>query len=205
MPSEMPNSMRREAVSGKITDIDIIQRVLDGDVNAFSHLIHRYEQHALNIVKKHVPREYVEELAQESFIKAFQSLANFKKADSFKQWLSAITVRTCYDFWRKKYRSKEIPISELSDDQQYGIDQISSEAARSSWEEIGRKRETSEILDRALDRLSAEDRMVLELVYLEGLTVKEAANLLGWTVVNVKVRSFRARQKLQKMLLKKGA
>jgi RNA polymerase sigma-70 factor (ECF subfamily) len=55
-------------------------------------------------------------------------------------------------------------------------------------------------LDWALDRLSAEDRMVLELVYLEGLSVKETAELLGWSVANVKVRSHRSRKKVEKLL-----
>ena len=55
-------------------------------------------------------------------------------------------------------------------------------------------------MDWALDQLTAKDRMVLELVYLEGLSGKEAAGLLGWSVANVKARSFRSRKKLQKLL-----
>jgi RNA polymerase sigma-70 factor (ECF subfamily) len=64
-----------------------------------------------------------------------------------------------------------------------------------------RRREAREILDWALDQLSAADRMVLELVHLEGQSVKAAARQLGWTVANVKVRAFRARRKINKLLL----
>ncbi len=69
-----------------------------------------------------------------------------------------------------------------------------------SFREAGLQKEAREILDWALDRLSAEDRMVLELVYLEGLSVKEAAGQLGWSTANVKVRLFRSRKKLYSLL-----
>ena len=62
------------------------------------------------------------------------------------------------------------------------------------------QKEAGELLGRALDRLSPEDRMVLEMVYLEGLSGKEAAGLLGWSVANVKIRLFRSRKKLRKIL-----
>ena len=75
-----------------------------------------------------------------------------------------------------------------------------SEQAEQALYEKGLQDEARELLDWVLGRLSAEDRMVLELVYLEGLTGKEAADLLGWSVANVKVRSFRSRKKLEKIL-----
>ena len=71
-----------------------------------------------------------------------------------------------------------------------------------SFYKDGEQQEAREVLDWALNKLSAEDRMVIELVYLEGLSGKEAAELLGWSVTNVKVRSFRSRKKLQKLLMK---
>ena len=76
-----------------------------------------------------------------------------------------------------------------------------SDQSRDDWEALGRQNEAREILDWALDRLGPEDRMVLELVYLEGLAVKEAARLLGWSTANVKVRAHRARKKINRWLL----
>ena len=73
-----------------------------------------------------------------------------------------------------------------------------SNQSRDDWEALGRRREAREILDWALDRLGPEDRMVLELVYLQGLAVKEAARLLGWSAANVKVRAPRARKKINR-------
>ena len=69
-----------------------------------------------------------------------------------------------------------------------------------SLRESESRKEAGELLDWALSRLSAENRMVLELLYLEGLSVKEAADLLGWSVANVKVRAFRSRRILEKLL-----
>ena len=182
------------------TDAEIVQQVVAGDVNGFARLLKRYQAHVVGIVKKHVPFDQVEEVAQDVFVRVYQSLPTFKGNDRFKQWLSTITIRTCYDFWRKQYRHREIPLSSLSDQHQLWLEEATSRSSSQSFYEGDSLREAREILDWALDRLSAEDRMVLELVYLEGYSIKEAANLLGWSSVNVKVRSFRARNKLHKLI-----
>ena len=182
------------------TDAEIVNQVVSGNVNAFERLLKRYQAHVVGIVKKHIPFDKVEEVAQEVFVRVYQSLPTFKGNDRFKQWLSTVTIRTCYDFWRKHYRHREIPLSSLSDKHQVWLEEATSTSSSQSFYERDSQEEAREILDWALDRLSAEDRMVLELVYLEGYSIKEAANLLGWSSVNVKVRSFRARNKLHKLI-----
>jgi len=183
---------------------DIVKRVLEGEVNAFALLMERYQDYVLAIVKRHAPPNQVEELIQEVFIKAFQSLKGWRQAGRFRAWLSVIAVRTCYDYWRKHYRTREVPMSALSEAHREWLDRVLADASETTWQDITRRREAREILDWALDQLSAADRMVLELVYLEGQPVKEAARLLGWTVANVKVRAFRARRKINKLLLQSG-
>jgi RNA polymerase sigma-70 factor (ECF subfamily) len=182
------------------SDAAIVQQVIDGDANAFEALLKRYERSVLGILKKHLPYGQVEETAQEVFIRAYRSLPNFRQGGSFKGWLSAIAVRTCYDFWRKHYRNRETPMSTLTEAQSAWLEKTLTDASGDAHEALGRQQEAREVLDAALDRLSAEDRMVLELVYLEGLTGKEAAKLLGWSVPNVKVRAFRSRKKLEKII-----
>ena len=189
-----------QANSSESTDIEIVRRVLGGDVNAFEHLLKKYEDHVLMIANRHIPYAQIEEIAQDVFVRAYQSLPGFKKKSSFKQWLSTIAVRTCYDFWRKAYRSREVPMSTLTEKHRDWVEQVIFEQSNRSFYEDGSQKEAREILDWALDQLTAKDRMVLELVYLEGLSGKEAAGLLGWSVANVKVRSFRSRKKLQKLL-----
>jgi RNA polymerase sigma-70 factor (ECF subfamily) len=182
------------------SDSEIIRRIIDGDVNSFEHLLKKYQDHVLRIVTKHIPYNEVEETAHNVFVRAYQALPGFKEQGSFKQWLSAIAVRTCYDFWRKRYRSRELPMSDLSERHRGWLEKTLSNQSDLSFSEKSRAREAGELLDWALSKLSAKDRMILELVYLEGLSVREAAGLLGWSVSNVKVRSFRSRKKLEKLL-----
>jgi RNA polymerase sigma-70 factor (ECF subfamily) len=182
------------------SDGEIVRRIIDGDVNSFEYLLKKYQDHVLKILKKHLPYNEVEETIQDVFVRAYQALPNFKEEGSFKQWLSAIAVRTCYDFWRKQYRSREVPISDLTNSHREWLERTLSNQSDQSFNEKSVEKEAGELLDWALDRLSAKDRMVIELVYLEGLSVKEAAGLLGWSVANVKVRSFRSRKKLERLL-----
>ena len=183
-----------------LSDVEIVRQIVDADINAFELLLQKYQDHVLKIVKKHIPYDQIEEVTHEVFVKAYQSLPSFKNTSRFQNWLSSIAVRTCYDFWRKQYRNREVPISSLTERQQYWLDSVISAQSSRSYAEAGSQQEAKEILDWALSKLSAEDRMVVELVYLEGLSGKEAAELLGWSVANVKVRSFRSRKKLQKLL-----
>jgi RNA polymerase sigma-70 factor, ECF subfamily len=184
------------------SDVEIIRRIIDGDVNSFEHLLKRYQDCVMRIVKKHIPFSEVEEMAQEVFVRAYQALPGFKGEDNFRKWLSAIAVRTCYDFWRRHYRSKEIPISNLSERHRDWLEKVLSSESNLFFSKESREDEARELLDWGLSKMSAKDRMVLELVYLEELSVKEAAGLLGLSVSNVKVRTFRSRKKLEKLLMK---
>ena len=184
------------------TDAEIARRIVAGDVDAFEEVLKKYQRHVLNIIKKHVPYGHEEDIAQDVFIRAFQSLplATFEGPNSFQGWISTIAIRTCYDFWRKRYRSRELSMSSLTEWQQAWLEEALSEASAQSFHQKGLEKEAKEILDWALDKLSAEDRMVVELVHFEGYSVKEAGRLLGWSTANVKVRSFRSRKKLRRLL-----
>ncbi len=186
----------------KPSDSEIIRQVIDGKVNAFELLITRYGDLVMKIVKKRVPYNDAEETIQNVFVRTYQSLPSFRNKGGFKHWLSSIAIRTCYDYWRKAYRSKEVSMSALSEKHGEWLEEVISDLSEQSLYEKGVQAEAKELLDYALGKLSAEDRMVLELIYLEGLSGKEAAGLLGWSVTNVKVRSFRSRKKLEKILSK---
>jgi RNA polymerase sigma-70 factor, ECF subfamily len=186
--------------AARSSDAEIVRQVLDGNVNAFESVILRHRVLVLRIVKKHVPEDAVEETAQEAFVRAYQSLPTFKGTGVLSQWLSSIVVRTCCDYWRKAYRSREIPMSALTENHSQWLEEVISQRPEQTPNEGEPQKEAGEILNWAFEKLSAGDRMVLELVYLEGLSVQEAAELLGWSKANVKVRSFRARMKLEKIL-----
>jgi RNA polymerase sigma-70 factor (ECF subfamily) len=182
------------------SDSEIVLQVVEGDVNAFEILLNRHKDHVLKIVLRHLPFEAVEETVHDVFVRAFKSLNTFKGKGGFKQWLSSVAVRTCYDYWRKIYRSRERPMSSLGEKHSQWLETVVDDQSSESYEREGAREEARELLNWALGRLSPEDRMVLELVYLQGFSIKEASALTGWTQTNVKVRSFRSRKKLKKML-----
>ncbi|OPY74132.1 MAG: ECF RNA polymerase sigma-E factor [Syntrophorhabdus sp. PtaU1.Bin002] len=182
------------------SDAAHISHVLNGDRNAFAFILEKYKMYVLKIVNRHIPYEDAEEVAHDAFIRIYESLAKFTGPEGFKQWMAAITTRTCYDYWRKAYRSKEVPISSLGEEHQEWLERVLSDGPGGSLEEIGAATEARDLLNWALGKLTPEDRMVLELVYMEGLSVREVANLLGWSTANVKIRSFRSRAKLHKLL-----
>lgn len=188
-----------DATSSNQNDGEIVRQVVAGNVNAFEHLLKKYQYLVLAIVKKHVPSDQIEDTVQDVFVRTYRSLPTFK-GNSFGHWLSVIAVRTCYDFWREQYKSRELPMSLLTEEHLAWLNAALFDNSNQSFREAGLQKEAREVLDWALERLSAEDRMVLELVYLEGLSVKEAAGQLGWSTANVKVRLFRSRGKLYSLL-----
>lgn len=181
-------------------DAHIIAAVLAGDVNQFELLLHRHERAVLAIIKKHIPLEQVEDIAQEVFVRAYRSLGKYKGKGDFKSWLAAISVRTCYDYWRKHYRRKEVSLEGSSEKQRILISQNMAGKAVEDFDRSEHSKEDQELLQWALGQLAPAERMVLELIYFQELSGKEAARLLGWSVANVKVRSYRARKRLRKLL-----
>jgi RNA polymerase sigma-70 factor, ECF subfamily len=184
----------------ELSDWALIQRVLKDKVNAFEILLERYRDHVFNITVKNIPLARVEDVAHDIFLNAYRSLGSFKNKGPFKHWLSKIAVRTCYNHWRNTYRNREISISTLSEEHQSWIHDILSGRTQEAYEGSNHQKEAAELLAWALERLSPENRMVLQLIYLDGLSTKEAADILGWSKVNVKVRAFRSRNKLRKIL-----
>jgi len=178
-------------------DESIVGQVLAGDTEAFATLITRHKHMVFATVARHVPGQEVEEVAQEVFIRAYQSLASFRGKSQFKTWLNTITVRACHDFWRKRYRSREVSESTLGADGQNWLEERLTDPAESRMEDP----EHGQVLHWALGRLSAAERMVVQLVYFEERSIRDAAKLLGLSAANVKIRAFRARGKLKKLLM----
>lgn len=188
-------------VTGSVAgDEEIIRRVLAGEVDVFVELITRYQQHVGRIVAGHVSQDMVEDVAHDVFVRAYTSLSTYSFRMPFAHWLARIAVRSCYDAWRSAFARKETPFSALGEEHQQWADRLLATESGERYEALVRSRETKELLHWALAQLSAENRMVVTLVHLEGYSVREAAELLGWSVVNVKVRAHRARQQLRKIL-----
>lgn len=178
---------------------DLLQRISQGETDRFADLISRYQRHVIRIVGRRVPADQVEEIVHDVFVRAYIGLPRFSKSVSFDHWLAGIAVRTCYDFWRTRKRA-EVPVSALTDDHHRWMEQVLSAQSDDQFRDQTQKQEAADILDWALKQLTPENQAVLTLVHLDGYSVREAAELLGWSLVNVKVRAYRARQELRKLL-----
>ncbi len=174
-----------------------IERVISGDVAAFEDIVHSYSDHVFRIVANMVSSQDVEEVAQEVFIRVFTDLTGYRKSAPFEHWLSRVTVRTCYDYWRRYRRQRVVPVS---DDQLQLLEQEAAQLDRSDTAAVERAKE---LLDWALGHLKPQDRLAFSLLYLEEMSMKELGEMLGWSVAQVKIRSFRARQALRKQLTAK--
>ena len=139
----------------KPSDSEIIQRIIDGDADAFAQILTRYKDYVMGIVSRHVPYDQAEETAHDAFIRAYQSLPTFKQKNKFRHWLASITVRTCYDFWRERYRSKEVSMSSLTQQHQEWLENVISDTSDRAFGEHGSRKEAREVLDWALAKLSA--------------------------------------------------
>lgn len=181
-------------------DREIINDVLSGNTDRFELLVEKHRSMVFGIAARRIPPEDVDETAHRAFIRAFRSLGSYRGESDFSHWLSSITVRTCYDYWRRRYRSREMPMSRLSEKHREWINATLADESNHSFARKKERETAREILMAALERLSPEDRAVVEMVNLEERSVKETADIMNWSVSNVKVRAHRARKKLRAVL-----
>ena len=189
-----------DMIAPRATDEVLIRMVVAGDTGLFEELMLRHREHVGRIVGSHVAAAFVPEVAHDVFVRAYTGLATYAFEQPFAHWLATIAVRTCYDFWRSR-RAGELPVSALTPDHQEWMDRLLVAQSDEQFLLQTRRREATEVLHWALDQLSPENRTVLTLVHLDGHSVREAAQLLGWSVINVKVRAHRARRALRKILM----
>ncbi len=183
-----------------MNDAEIVRRVLGGDVNAFARLVEEHGARILAITSRHVPQDRAAEVAHETFVRAFERLGTFKGESPFEHWLARIALRRCADFWRGRARSRETEFSSLGESAREWVESIPDTTADAGLEAQAERSEAGRILDWALDRLSSDDRMVLTMTHMEGRSVCDVAEFLGWSVSKVKVRAHRARRKLRDVL-----
>lgn len=177
-----------------------VQRVQAGDMEAYAQIIDWYAPLLTALVRRMVPANDVSELVQDSFIRAYRALPGFSGRGNFKHWLVQVSRRACHDFWRARYRRREILESDLAARQPAGTAGMldpSDEARREQQDRAGQARES---VQAALAELSPDDRAIITLMEIEDRSVRETAELLGCSHIAVKVRAYRARQRLKKKL-----
>ncbi|SNR80627.1 RNA polymerase sigma-70 factor, ECF subfamily [Humidesulfovibrio mexicanus] len=182
-----------------MNDAEIVRRVLDGDVNAYALLVDAHSAQIMGIAARHVPPDRAAEVAHDTFVRAFERLATYKGESPFVHWLTRIALRRCADFWRGRARSRETPFSALGTGAREWIESIPDSAAE-DVDAHAERNEAGVILDWALAQLTPDDRQVLVMTHMDGQALNDVAELMGWSLSKVKVRSHRARRKLRDVL-----
>jgi RNA polymerase sigma-70 factor, ECF subfamily len=181
------------------TETELIAAVLKGDAASFEPLVQKYSPRVFATARRYARRESeVEDIAQEVWLKAFSKLASFRGEAPFEHWLMRMTVRTCYDFLRGHQRNRESAFSELTEPETEWLERFGADPG-SAAEDADAARL---LVNRVLEKLSPPARLVITLLEIEDRSVKEIAVLTGWSMALVKVRAFRARGEMRKILSK---
>jgi RNA polymerase sigma-70 factor (ECF subfamily) len=181
------------------TEAELIAAVLKGDAASFEPLVRKFSPRVFATARRYARRETeVEDIVQEVWLKAYQKLHSFRGEAPFEHWLMRVAVRTCYDFLRAHQRNRETAFSELSGPEGDWLERFASQPdGTEEHAEAARQ-----LIDRVLEQLSPAARLVITLLEIEDRPVKEISRLTGWSVPLVKVRAFRARAEMRKILAK---
>lgn len=181
-------------MSAEVNEQEIIQRAIDGDLDAFGEVVHLYERPVFNLAYRMLgERTEAEDAAQEAFLRAYSNLRRYDPNRSFKTWILSITSNHCIDRLRRRRLTW------------YSLDEplpphpaLTSNKPGPEAEAMAAER--SEAVQQLLNQLSEDYRMVVVLRYWYDLSYEELAQMLDTTESAIKSRLFRARQALAKLI-----
>jgi RNA polymerase sigma-70 factor (ECF subfamily) len=188
----------RARVDHKTTDeAAIVRRVQNGDEMAFREVVDRYQSKVFSIIYGILRnRNDAEDIAQQVFSKIYFSIGNFDFRSSLLTWIYKITVNECYDYLRKKKVRKLVYESDFSDEEAQRMER--TEPGADGQLLIDERLAQRDLVLKLLEKVTAEDRKLLLLKEVEGHSVEELAHMTGMNENTIKVKLFRARQKLVK-------
>ena len=179
-----------------LIDFALIQRAQAGYDAAFNEIVLAYRKRILGTIGRLIGRpEDVEDVAQEAFVRLYFSLDQLRTPDVFEPWLYRLTVNASYDYLRKQRRRKESRMADLSEQQVILAD--ASAGGQENREET-RRSQAREFAETLLSAVSEEDRILLTLKEVEGLSLRELHDIYKIGENALKVRLFRARQRVLK-------
>ena len=177
-----------------LTDIEIIDSVLRGNHNDYSLIINRYTDKAFSLLRRMLKNEMeAEEALQDAFIKAFNSLASFRKESKFSTWFYRIVYNTGLTIVSGKKRQIEQQMSSVDDIIHLG---------KFDDEIYSKSKDVKEYLMQMVEKLPIRNGLVLILFYIDNLSLNEISQVLDISLVNTKVLLHRSRNSLKDMLLK---
>jgi RNA polymerase sigma-70 factor (ECF subfamily) len=173
----------------------LVAAALRDDDEAARQLVRHLYPLVLKLVRAHRPRRTAEEdLCQMIFIKMFQKLSQFSGAVPLEHWVSRIAVNTCLNQLSAEKARPELRRADLSEEQSAILDNL---AVASDELSPDRQLAARDLVGQLLDALNPIERAVIDLRYIQQKSVEEIAQMTGWSKALVKVRAFRARQKLK--------
>jgi RNA polymerase sigma factor (sigma-70 family) len=181
-------------MQSKLTDIELIQQVLAGNQSAYADLVKRHQRFVFSLGMRFAKnREDAEEIAQDCFIKAYRSLASFQQQSKFSTWLYSIVYTTAMTFLRKK----RVDTTSIDNDEAF----IQIESKPGSYDDNNiENKSRSYYLNQAIDQLLPDDATIITMFYKGEQSLDEIAQVLGIEANTVKVKLFRARQRLKDKL-----
>jgi RNA polymerase sigma factor (sigma-70 family) len=176
-----------------IEDQHYINLVLDGNTNSFATLVDRYKDLVFTLALKMLNnREEAEEIAQDTFIKVYNSLNKFKGESKFSTWIYKVTYNTCLDALKKKKKQQNVTyIEDFSEHQTKTLENI--------LDSIDEKERNQAIQD-CLEELPSDEAFLLTLYYFDDQSIEEIAKIMNSSISNIKVKLFRTRKKLASIL-----
>ncbi len=175
----------------------LVQR---GDEEAARQLFQHLYPLVIKVVRSHLPRRTSEDdLTQTIFMKVFANLTQFSGKVPLEHWVARIAVNTCIKALRAEKARPEVRCADLSEEENRVVDLLAS-----SGDELhpDRSAASRELVEKLLALLKPEDRLIINLLNMEGRSIEEVRQLTGWNQSVIKVRAFRARNKLRKHLEK---
>ncbi len=171
----------------------LIEKILRGDREAYAELVRAHQARVLRLCRALLGSETeAEDAAQEVFFKAYRSLASFRKESAFSTWLYRITANHCRDLLRKRSRQKLESLDKLFEESGDAAEKLLTPSSDSRSE-----REASDLIEQILSRLSPDERLILTLREVQGLSYQEMAQVLRCSLDAVKARLRRARKALE--------
>jgi RNA polymerase sigma-70 factor (ECF subfamily) len=185
-----------------LVDFELVKRAREGDHAAFTQLVQAYRKRILGTIARLIGRpEDVEDVGQEVFLRLHFSLDQLRSEEVFEPWLYRLTVNAAYDYLRRQKRRGETRMADLSEQQVMLADAAAGSRAQ---QEEQRRRQLREAVQALLANVSEQDRILLVLKEIEGLSLKELEKIYRVNENALKVRLFRARQRVLKALAAQG-
>ena len=176
----------------------LVDRARDGDDEAARELIRQLYPMVAKIVRCYRPRRAAEEdLTQMIFIKVFQNLAQYSGKVPISHWVSRIAVNTCRNQLMAEKARPELRHADLSEEQAAMLENLTASDEALSPD---RKLAARDLVEKLLAMLKPMERLVIDMLYLQERSVAEIQKVTGWTAAAVKIKAFRARQKLRRQI-----